>query len=189
MPYVMEMEEGETKLREVRFSLGGKTAPFFFGVSDRALYLPATRLVVTGDGTYFRRVPKEDVVSVAVEKTKPYGAWVFAGLMVAAGLVTEVLMMAPLLSQTPGTWRVSGWPLAVLVGGFLLPFAAKGRRRLRVRLQKGGFKWDPPMVVGSAPKKEIDSVLDGIAEACGAAGMPVVSATEGCGVQLTEPQR
>src|SRR5207253_164796 len=100
------------------------------------------RFVVSGDPTYFRRVPKEQVKEVRVQSLRPYGLWVAAALMVAAGLITEILMMMPLVEQIPGRYRVSGWPLAILVGGLLLPLAARGRQRLVMQMEKGRFRWD-----------------------------------------------
>jgi len=54
-----------------------------------------------------------------------------ATLMVITGLAVTVLMVWPFF--TPGIhdrFRVSGWPVAICVGGLLIPFAARGRRGL-----------------------------------------------------------
>ena len=51
----------------------------------------------------------------------------------------------------------------------------KGRRRLQIRLRKGGFKWDPPTVVDRASKQKVNEVLDAVAQACETAGMPVTA--------------
>src|SRR5262249_13295112 len=156
---VIEAEPGEIVLLDLDFQVsqsaksGGaivspalareaKVQRLRIAISDRAFYLPATRFVVSGDPTYFRRVPKEQVQEVRVERLRPYGLWVAAALMVAFGLLFGVSMMWPLLTQTPGTYRVSGVPLALLAGGLLLPVMGKGRRRLMVQLNKGRFGWN-----------------------------------------------
>jgi hypothetical protein len=143
-------------------------------ISDRAIYLPATRFVVSGDATYFRRVSREDVREVRVQTLRPYGMWVAAALMVAAGLATEIAMMWPLVTQMPGTYRVSGWPLAILVVGLLLPFAARGRQRLAIQLKKGRFGWNAPLVMDRGAKQRIAAALDEVLKACQAGGYQVM---------------
>jgi hypothetical protein len=182
MAYIIEVEPGENVLLDVSFRASQKEIvhrasekpeDLRMAISDRAFYFAAKRFVVSGDPTYFRRVPKDQVSEVRVQSLRPYGLWVAAALMVAAGLVTEVLMMWPLVTQAPGTFRVSGWPLAVLVGGLVLPLAAKGRQRLVVQMLKGRFKWDPPLVVDRASKQRIVATLDDILKACRTAGVQV----------------
>jgi hypothetical protein len=192
MAYIMELEPGETVLLDLDFQVSqqrnaGVTAAssalareakkqerLRIGISDRAFYLPATRLVFSGDPTYFRRVPREQVAEIRVERLRPFGLWIAAALMVAAGLAVEVIMMWPLLTQAPGTSTVSGWPLAVFVGGLLLPLAARGRQRLAIQLKKGRFGWNAPLVLDRASKQRIAATLDDILKACQAGGYHVV---------------
>lgn len=196
MAYVMELEPGENVLLDVTFRASDKDIvrrssqrppDLRMGISDRAFYFAATRFVVSGDPTYFRRVPKDQVRDVRVQAVRPYGLWVMAALMVIAGLVTEVLMMWPLVTQVPGTYRVSGWPLAILVGGLLLPFAARGRHRLVIQMVKGRFKWDPPLVIDRGSKQRIAATLDDILKASRAAGVQVIDdrGTAGAGAYRT----
>jgi hypothetical protein len=192
MAYIMELEPGETVLLDLDFQVSqqrnaGVTAAssalareakkqerLRIGISDRAFYLPATRLVFSGDPTYFRRVPREQVAEIRVERLRPFGLWIAAALMVAAGLAVEIIMMWPLLTQAPGTYTVSGWPLAVFVGGLLLPLAARGRQRLAIQLKKGRFGWNAPLVLDRASKQRIAATLDDILKACQAGGYHVV---------------
>jgi len=109
--------------------------------------------------------------------------WAAAALMVLAGLATEIAMMWPLVTQMPGTYRVSGWPLAILVGGLVLPFAARGRQRLAMRLNKGRFGWNAPLVLDRASKQRIATALDEVLKACQAGGYQVVDER-----RPTEPQ-
>jgi hypothetical protein len=183
MAYVIESEPGENVLLEVCYRASQKDTVYRaserppdlrMAISDRAFYFAANRFVVSGDPTYFRRVPKDQVREVRIQPLRPYGLWVAAALMATAGLVTELLMMWPLVMQIPGRYRVSGWPLAILVGGLLLPLAGKGRLRLIVQMVKGRFKWDPPLVVDRASKQRITALMDDIQKASRAGGFQVV---------------
>jgi hypothetical protein len=129
--------------------------------------------VVSGDPSYFRRVPREQVRSIGVQRLRPYGLWVAAALMATVGLAIEIMMMMPLVGQEPGSYTVSGWPLALLVGGLLLPIAGRGRTRLVVQLAKGRFGWNAPLVLDRASKQRIAAALDGVVTACRKAGFPL----------------
>ncbi|MCC2668772.1 MAG: hypothetical protein K0Q72_1243 [Armatimonadetes bacterium] len=154
---------------------------FCFAVTDRAVYVPATRLVFSGDPHYLKKVPLSEVREVRVEPIRPYAAWVFAAIMIAAGLMVGASMVLPFLLHIEGTYRMSAWPLALLVGGGLLPFVARGRRRLVVAFQKGGFCWTPPLVVDRESREQVQSILTDILRAAANAGMVTVGADEGVG--------
>jgi len=114
-----------------------------------------------------------DESAPSIEPLHPYGLWIVAGFMVMAGLLCEVAMMLPLVMQESGKHLVSGWPLALLVGGLLLPLAAKGRKRLVVSMEEGRFKWDPPLVVDRASKRQVAATMEKIVEACKAVDVRV----------------
>jgi hypothetical protein len=182
MPYVIQPEPGEKVLLDLSFRASEKQVVYRtaerpddlrLGISDQAIYLPAKRFVVSGDPCYFRRVPREQVSLVQIQTPRPYALWIAAALMVLVGLMTEILMMMPLVMQIPGRYRVSGWPLAILVGGLLLPLAARGRLRLVMHLARGRFRWDPPLVMDRASKQRIAATLDDILTACRSAGIQV----------------
>jgi hypothetical protein len=78
-----------------------------------------------------------------------------------------------LLKSQPGAHHVSGWPIAVFVGGIILPFAAKGRYGLHVTTSEKKFKWKPPMVVDKASKDKVAETLTAIRGACESAGLRV----------------
>lgn len=172
MPYAVDAEPGETVLANVFVKMSDNEEPFYFAVSDRAVFLPAKRFQISGDPRYLRRVPKAEVSEVKVERLRPYGLWAAAGFLVLVGGVTEILMMLPLIMQVPGTHRVSGGPLALFVIGLVLPFASRDRRRLTVIAGKKPFHWNPPLVVGKAAKEKISGTLETILAACRTAGIP-----------------
>src|SRR5215218_451432 len=124
MPYTVNLEPGEHLIKELSLVISPKVAPFHFAVTNQALYLPAKKLIAVSDPYYYRRVPHSEVTEVAIRRIRPYVLWFIGALMFVAGLVVTVLMMWPLL--TPGIYgrfTVSGWPVAVCVGGLLIPFA------------------------------------------------------------------
>ena len=80
-------------------------------------------------------------------------------------------MLLPFLMQWEGKFRVSGWPLALIICGLLMPLAARGRRRLTVQMARGCYRWTPPLVVDGPSKREVASTLASIVDACRTAGI------------------
>jgi len=173
MAYEPELENGENVRLRVELNLSKKAQPFHFALSDRALYWPAIKFIAKNDPYYFRRITHNQVQKVEIRRLAPYGFWALAAAMVVVGLMTTIFMLEPLLKSQPGSHRVSGWPIAVLVGGFILPFAAKGRYGLRVTTSDKNFKWKPPMVVDKASKDKVAEALTAIRSACESAGLRV----------------
>jgi hypothetical protein len=184
MPYEIKPEPNERILLDVDYRASKDSEPFRFAVSDQALYLPSKRLVVAGDPCCFRRVPREEVTEVRVEPLQPYWLWIGAGFMVVTGIFIGGAMLLPFLMQWEGKFRVSGWPLALIVGGLLMPLAARGRRRLTVQLTRGCYRWTPPLVVDGPSKREVANTLAGILEACRAAGLRALATAPEAGSSL-----
>ena len=115
----------------------------------------------------------DQIRHVAIKRLSPYALWLFAGIMILAGLLATYSMMEPILTDAPGTHQISGWPIAVFVGGLLLPFAAKGRFGLEIWFTGGKYRWKPPLVVDKASKQKIAETLPSIAEACRKVGAPI----------------
>jgi len=95
MAYTPELEAGEELAHQTELCCPAKAEPFCFAVSNRALYIPRKKLVALKDPYYFERVPHSGVREVSIERLRPYGWWVLAILMTAAGLVSTILMMWP----------------------------------------------------------------------------------------------
>jgi hypothetical protein len=175
MAYNVVPEPGEKVEAGIKLKLSKKALPFYFAVSNRAIYIPRIKLIGKTDPYYFQRVPIEQVRHVTVKRLPPYALWLLAALMIPIGLVTTFWMMEPVLRQEPGMHRVSGWPIAVFVGGVLIPFAAKGRFGLDIRFSGGRYRWKPPLVVDKASKQRIAQTIQTIIAAC-----------EKCGVQVLD---
>jgi len=156
---------------DVRFQPSQKSEPFHFAVSDQALYLPARKFVVSGDPTFFQRVPKSDIKAVSIQNVRPYASYAFAVLMFLAGIALGISCLA---SSAAVPARAYGWALALVVGGVILPFAAKGRQRLVVAYAERTFKWNPPFVVDKPSKQQVKGILGSILDACREIGIPTV---------------
>jgi hypothetical protein len=70
--------------------------------------------------------------------------------------------------------KMNGLPIAIFVGGLILPFIARGRFGLVVTLAKGKFRWKPPLVVDRASKENVAAVLAAIVQGCRSAGIHVL---------------
>jgi hypothetical protein len=173
MAYKPELEPNENLALQIAFKVSEKSAVFNFAVSDRALYWPAIKAFAMNDATYFKRIRNNEISEVCVRRLPPYGLWIVAALMVLVGLATTYFMCAPLISHEPGTHTVSGWPIAIFVGGILLPLAARGRLGLEVRTHDKKFRWKPPLVVDKASKQKIQATFDEIIAACEKSGLRV----------------
>jgi len=173
MAYEPELENGENVRLRVQLNLSKKAQPFHFALSDRALYWPAIKLIAKNDPYYFRRFTHNQVQKVEIRRLAPYGFWALAAAMIVVGLISTIFMLEPLLKSEPGTHTVSGWPIAVFVGGLILPFAAKGRYGLHVTTSDKNFKWKPPLVVDKASKDQVAEPLNSIRAACESAGLRV----------------
>jgi hypothetical protein len=173
MAYKAELEPNETLALQIAFKVSEKATAFNFAVSDKALYWPATKAFAVKDATYFKRLRNNEISDVCVRRLPPYGLWIVAVLMVLAGLATSYFMFASLINHEPGEHRVSGWPIAIFVGGILLPLAARGRLGLEVRTHDKKFRWKPPFVVDKASKQKIQATFDEIIVACEKSGLRV----------------
>jgi hypothetical protein len=173
MAYQIIPESGEQIEAQIALNLSKKAQPFHFGVTNRALYIPRIKLIAKTDPYYFQRVRLEQVQNVKVKRIPPYALWVLAALMISAGLLTTIWMMEPVLRNEPGTHRVSGWPIAVFVCGFLVPFAAKGRFGLEVSFSDGRYRWKPPLVVDRTSKQKVAETFQTIIAACEKVGARV----------------
>ena len=173
MAYIPELESNETIALQIAFKVSEKAAAFNFAVSNQAVYWPATKAFAVNDATYFKRIRNNEISDVCVRRLPPYGLWLVAVLMVLAGLATAYFMFAPLINHEPGKHRVSGWPIAIFVGGVLLPFAARGRLGLEVKTHDKKFRWKPPLVVDKASKQKIQATFDEIIAACEKSGLRV----------------
>ena len=72
-------------------------------MSNRAIYIPRTKLIAKTDPHYFQRVPLNQIRYVNVKRLRPYALWLLAGLMIPIGLLATIAMMVPVLRNEPGS--------------------------------------------------------------------------------------
>lgn len=171
MAFTPELDPGESLIFQDSYHASKESRRFAFAVSTHALHLPGKKLIARSDPWFFRRVPVTEVQSVELRRLRSIGLLLLAALMVVVGVVTTVLMVMPLLRGQGG--KVSGYPVAVIVGGLVIPFAARGRVGLVVRHSSGRFRWKPPLVIDRASRRRIKCLLEDIIAACREAGAPV----------------
>jgi hypothetical protein len=172
MPFVIEPEMGETIILEAEYAASEKSVPFAFGITNRAIFLPAKKTFAMKDPWYFRRVPLSDVREVRIRRLKPHVLTIVGICMVVVGLYAGIGMFNA--DYLRGGGKISGWPIAIFVGGLILPFIARGRFGLVVTLARGKFRWKPPLVVDRPSKENIAAVLAAIVQGSRSAGIHVL---------------
>jgi len=163
MPFTVDPQPGEELylLKEFRGSHGHV---FAMAVSNQAVYLPSQKMTLKSDSWYFKRIPLSEVLEVGVAKQKSIYIYLLSLVMIISALLMIYLMMAPVLRGEPG--RVSGWPLAILVAGLVVPFIARGRKVLSVKMRKGRYKWKPQLAIDRKTREAAAELQREILEAC-----------------------
>jgi hypothetical protein len=168
MPFNVDVQPGE-ELYLLREFHGSHGHVFAMAVSNQAIYLPAQRMTLKADSWYFKRIPLTEVTEVSLAKAKPIYIYLLSLVMIVSGALMTYLMMAPRLRGEPG--KVSGWPIAILVGGVLIPFIARGRNTLSVKMSKGRYKWKPQLAVDKKTREAASELQKEILQACKKAGI------------------
>ena len=172
MAYEVVPEPGEEVQTRIELHLSKKARPFFFAVSNRAIYIPRIKVIAKTDPYYFQRVPLDHIRHVSISRLRPYALWLLGGLMIPIGLVTTFWMMEPVMRNEPGTHHISGWPISVFVCGFLVPVVAKGRYGLEIWFTGGKYRWKPPLVVDRPSKEKIKETFQTMIDAFKKVGTP-----------------
>ena len=171
MPVDIDPLPNERVLVNVKYQASSRSVPFALGITDQAVYVPAKKLWARDDPWYIKRVPIAQVRQVVVKRTPAIAILFVAALMVGGGLFFLYFMLDPIVHGQGG--RISGWPLAILIGGLLLPFVARGRRSLRIIFNEGKYSWTPPVVVDKGSRDYIQQLLDHIIGGFRSAGVHV----------------
>jgi hypothetical protein len=171
MPLDIDPPPNERVLVNVRYQASTNSVPFALGVTDQAVYVPAKKLWARDDPWFIQRYPITQVHHVEVKKTRTVAILFVAALMVVLGLFFLYFMLEPIVQGHGG--KISGWPLAITIGGLILPFVARGRRSLKIFFTKGKYSWTPPVVVDKGSRQYITQLLDHIVGGFRAAGVQV----------------
>ena len=155
---------------------GSHSHVFAIAVSNQAVYVSAQKFVVKGDTWYFKRVPLSDVRKVRLVRQRPIYVIMLSASMILFGAVLSFLMMWRAFHPMPGVpYEVSGWPFAIAIGGIIIPFIARGRRILIVKMRKGTFKWKPQLAVDKKTRELCSNLQAQIVQACEKAGVHTVN--------------
>lgn len=171
MPFIVDPQPGEEVylLKEFR---GSHEHVFAMAVSNQAIYLSKQKFALKRDAWYFKRVPLSDVRDVRLVKQRPIYIILLSLIMIAFGTVLSFLMMWRAFNPMPGVpYAVSGWPIAIAVGGMIIPFIAIGRKTLVVRMRKGKYKWKPQLALDKKTRQLCSNIQDEIWQACKKAGI------------------
>jgi len=174
MPFIVDPQPGELIYLQKEF-FGSHSHVFAMAISNQAVYVSAQRFVVKGDTWYFKRIPLSDVREVQLVKLRAIYLIMLSAIMIVFGGFVSFQMMWFAYHAVPGmATRGSGWPFAILVGGIVIPFIARGRRTLIVRMRKGKFKWKPQLAVDKKTRELYSNLQNEIVQACKKAGVHVV---------------
>ena len=176
MPFIVEPQPGEHVYLQKEFR-GTHGHVFAMAVSNQAVYVSAQAFALKRDAWSFKRVPLSDVKEVQLVKNKPIYVIILSALMIVFGTVLSFLMMWRAFNPLPGVpYHVSGWPFAIAIGGVIIPFIARGRRTLVVKMRKGTFKWKPQLAVDKKTREECSNIQNAIVQACEKVGIHIVEA-------------
>jgi len=171
VPFEISLEPGESLVLNELYLPSKKSEPFAFAVSDRAIFLPRKKTFAVKDPWYFQRVPVSQVRLVTLRRVRAGATWAMSAIMILAGGLTTYFMLNP-ANRGHGE-RISGYPIAVLVVGLVLPFIARGRYALVVSLVSGTFKWRPRVTVGGTAKAQAVALQERILDACHRVGVQI----------------
>ena len=174
MPFIIEAEPGEEIYLQKEFR-GSHDHVFAMAVSNQAVYLSTQKLALKRDPWYFKRVPLNEVEEVRLVKQRTVYVLLLGLLMIIFGGILSFLMMWRAFNPMAGVaYHISGWPFAILVGGFIIPLIARGRKTLIVRMRKGKFKWKPQLAVDKKTREQCSHIQDELVKACRRAGIPII---------------
>ena len=174
MAFTVEPQPGEHVYLQKEFR-GSHDHVFAMAISNQAVYLSAQKFALKRDPWYFKRVPLSDVREVQLVKQRPIYVMMLSAIMTVFGTVLSFMMMWRAFHPMPGVpYTVSGWPFAIAIGGIIIPFIARGRRILIVRMRKGTFKWKPQLAVDKKTRELCANLQDEIVQALKKVGVHIV---------------
>jgi len=170
MAFTLKREDGEELIFHGSLELKKGREPFAFALSSRAVYLPRKKRFAVSDPYYFERVAISQIREVALERMRPYALWALAAVLILVGGITSYWMTQPSHQDAGGT--VSVYPFGLIVAGLVIPFVARGRRRLIVTMIDNRFVWKAPLVMDSELRAQAREIQEGIISAFGSLHIP-----------------
>lgn len=175
MPITPAVEPGEKLIGNFELMLFSEEtvlrqqpSPFALAVTNRALLLPHEQVFGNSREWYVERLPLSEVRQLRVQPLMPFGWYVVALLMIA------VAVLAALDSHGEQIARNISSIALLLIAGFALLYAARGRYALIIERTDGtSFTWKPPLVKGSGRWRR-DHFVAAVIDAARRAGIIVV---------------
>lgn len=174
MAFTVEPQPGEHVYLQKEFR-GTQGHVFAMAVSNQAVYVSRQEFALKRDPWSFKRVPLSDVREVRLVKQRPIYVIMLSAIMIVFGTVLSFMMMWRAFHPMQGVpYEVSGWPFAIAIGGIIIPFIARGRRILIVKMRKGTFKWKPQLAVDKKTRELCKNLQDEILQALKKVGVHIV---------------
>lgn len=155
----VEIQLPDDERHIVNVAFARQSIPFALGITDCAVYVPElNRWSLTETWRpAARRVPLEQVQRVTVRRT--FGRMMFAALLL--GLYGGVATFSMFLPSLAGNAEVSAWPVIVVIVAVVLPFAARGRRTLRIEfVGSKPYVWKPPIFAAQMTRRHTNNLMD-----------------------------
>ena len=152
--------DGEREV--VNVSLDRQFEPFALAVTDRAVYILELSRRSFSRNYHVQRLPLEQVVRVAVQRTT-FGAKMFwaATMVILGGALT--LLMALTFVEGNGRGSVMLLPIALILGGLILPFTSRGHRTLRIEFAgRKPYIWKPSWFMADVTKQHVAYLIEKI---------------------------
>jgi len=172
MAHTFEPQPGEEVVVDIDYRRKSQHESLRLIVTNQAIFIPAVKFAALGQAFYLRRIPLSEATEVRVDIVRPYWAYGAAAVMIAVGFIAVWSFTEPDARMTPVGLARS---IAIVVGGCLMPIAAKGRRQLTIRWSGGKFKWLPPLHVDTASKAQMNEMLDRVVKAYAAVDLGTVN--------------
>ncbi len=163
MLYKADLEEDEEFTYSDIYAPSKSVESFALGVSNRAVYFSEKKRFAIRDPWVLHRFPFSKILSVSLDREKPYIWWALSIIIIIVGSVTSLWMI--LSWDNPRATR-SGIPFGVVAVGIVLPFITTGRQVLRIETVDKTLLWKPPVTVDSASRKRAKTIQKEFIEAC-----------------------
>jgi hypothetical protein len=150
-------------LTRVEYLPRRQAEPFAITITKAFVFVLRKKVFSIGSPYYIQRVPNQSMRVIHVRRLGAKWLYVTAALLIAVGVYTTYAMVLDIVNRASGIR--SGWPIAVLVAGITIPFAARDRYAVSVEWLDGDHTWKPPLVISIRARittaHNIQSIVDG----------------------------
>jgi hypothetical protein len=149
----------------VNVSLDRQFEPFALAITDCAVYIFELSRRSFTRNYHVQRLPLEQVVRVAVERTGFGVKMYWAATMIISGGALTFLMALTFVGGN-GRGSVMLLPIALILGGLILPFTSRGHRTLRIEFAgRNPYVWKPSWFMADVTKQHVAYLIEKIVKA------------------------